>query len=500
MSASILHVAEVIAQLDRLGVARRRMTLDSRAVGPGDVFVALPGAHRDGREFIAMALAAGAGAVIQEARGAVSGSGNARVLDVPDLAPRLGALAAEFYRHPARDLRLVGVTGTNGKTTIVNGLQQAFAALGERCAAIGTLGVSFEGQHWSTANTTPDAVTLQTTLRDLRDAGARVVAMEVSSHALALGRVAGLAFDSAIFTNLTQDHLDFHQTIEAYAAAKATLFTDHPVAHRILNADDPFGRALIGRELPDTWSFGLDVAARVRGDIVSADAQGMCLAITCDGQRAVVRTPMIGRFNASNLLAVATTLLARGVPSQDIAGALTAITAAPGRLQRVGDATPTAPRVYVDYAHTPDALAKALDAVRETDPEALAVVFGCGGDRDRGKRAQMGRIADERADRVYVTSDNPRSESPERIIADVLQGVAAPTAERIIVLPDRAEAIARAISRAGASDAVLVAGKGHETYQESAGVRRPFSDVEHAERALLAWRLEHDRGARHVVG
>ena len=490
----------IVSQLDRLGVKRQRMTVDSRSVAAGDVFIAIPGSKVDGREFVASALAQGAAAVLREASSATAKSDDARVIDVENLSTHLSDIADEFYGHPSSSLRVIGITGTNGKTSIANWLSQAFTALDIPCAAVGTLGVSLGATTWSTHNTTPDAAHLQTILRDLKDSGALAVAMEVSSHALALHRVTGTRFDAVVFSNLTQDHLDFHGTMKAYGAAKAKLFTNYPAEHRVINADDEFGAELIAKQLPNTLSYGLD-KGDVRADVVSMNAAGMRLAISFAGQTVHVDTWLIGRFNAYNLLAVAATLIASDVALESVASILSTLTAAPGRMQRVNVvAEAVEPSVYVDYAHTPDALAKALDAVRETRPQALTVVFGCGGDRDRSKRPVMGKIAADHADRVYVTSDNPRSEQPEAIINDIVAGVDIDQRSALNLIVLRRDAIQQAIRTASAEGAILIAGKGHETYQEINGVRHPFSDVDEALLALAARRpqTKNHSEARHV--
>ncbi len=479
----MLAAEAVVAALDQHGVQRQRMSVDSRSIVRGDVFVAIPGTRTDGRDFMAAAASLGAAAILREPTGAGAHALAIPVIDVPNLSMNLGDVASTFYGNPSARLRVHGVTGTNGKTSIVNWLAQAYTMLRTPCGAIGTLGVSLGDQSWSTHNTTPDAASVHTILRDLKVAGAEAVAMEVSSHALELGRVAGVQFAAAIFTNLTQDHLDFHGTMEAYGAAKAKLFTDYPLQRRIVNADDPFGAELIARGLPNTLSYGLD-CGDVQADVVSMSSNGMQLTLHYAGQTASVQTALIGRFNAANLMAVAATLLAENIAIAVVASVLEKLTAAPGRMQRVIAATSAdLPSVYVDYAHTPDALAKALDTVRETRPQSLSVVFGCGGERDRSKRPIMGKIAADRADRVYVTSDNPRSESPDGIVDEVASGFAASPARKNIVL--RREAIYAAITEASANDAILIAGKGHENYQEIAGVRHPFSDVVEAQIALI---------------
>ena len=500
VSTQTATVAAILHRLDHLGVERQRMTVDSRSVSAGDVFVAMRGSKVDGREFIVSALAQGAAAVLREASDSIAKSDDARVIDVENLSVYIGDIADAFYAHPSSSLRVIGITGTNGKTSIANWLSQAFSALDIPCGAIGTLGVSLGAKTWSTNNTTPDAAHVQTILRDLKDAGAKAVAMEVSSHALELHRVKGTRFDAVVFTNLTQDHLDFHGSMDAYGAAKAKLFTDYPVKHRIINADDAFGTKLIAKELPKTLSYGLN-QGDVRGDVVSMNANGMRLSISFAGQTITVETRLIGRFNAYNLLAVAATLIASEAALENVASILATLTAAPGRMQRVNASTEIIePSVYVDYAHTPDALAKALDTVRETRPQALTVVFGCGGDRDRSKRPLMGKIAAERADHVYVTSDNPRSEQPLAIIEEIVTGVGSDLRQALNAVVLRRDAIQHAISAANAKDAILIAGKGHENYQEINGVRHPFSDVDEALLALAARNpaKQNVNEARHV--
>jgi UDP-N-acetylmuramoyl-L-alanyl-D-glutamate--2,6-diaminopimelate ligase len=423
-----------------------------------------------------------------------------RVIDVENLPTQLGDIADAFYDHPSSSLRVIGITGTNGKTSIANWLSQAFSALDIPCAAVGTLGVSLGAKTWSTNNTTPDAAHVQTILRDLKAAGAAAIAMEVSSHALELHRVTGTRFYAAVFTNLTQDHLDFHGTMQAYGAAKAKLFADYPARHRIINADDEFGSQLIAKKLPNTLSYGIELGD-VRGEVISMNASGMRLAISFAGQTVSVETRLIGRFNAYNLLAVAATLIASDLALERIASVLSTLTAAPGRMQRVNTVTGAVePSVYVDYAHTPDALAKALDTVRETRPQALTVVFGCGGDRDRSKRPLMGKIAADRADHVYVTSDNPRSEQPLTIIDEIVAGAGMDQRNVLNPIVLRRDAIQQAIETANVKDAILIAGKGHETYQEINGVRYPFSDVDEALLALATRNrlTQNVNEARHV--
>jgi UDP-N-acetylmuramyl-tripeptide synthetase len=477
-----------VARLDQLGIKRKRLVVDSRTVEVGDVFAAYPGHATDGRKFIDAAIRAGARAVLAQAGNGVVASAlqsTVPIIAVENLARAIGNIADDFYGRPSQTMRVVGVTGTNGKTTIASWLAQAYQQLGETSGIIGTLGVGLLNQLTATKNTTPDAAAIHAALHDLQSVGARTVAMEVSSHALDQGRVGGVRFDAAIFTNLTQDHLDYHGTMVAYGEAKAKLFTDYVVRNRIINADDAFGAQLIARKFPQTVSYGID-GGLVRGNIGAQRVDGMLINIQSPWGDLAVNTSVIGRFNAYNMLAVAATLLAQGFNLRKIEVALSSVVPAPGRMQRVtldGDHHDL-PKVYVDYAHTPDALEKAIDTVKESTCGKLTVVFGCGGDRDRSKRPQMGAIAARTADRVVVTSDNPRSESPQAIISDIIAGIEMDFAQRLRTVADRRTAIEQAICAAEATDAVLIAGKGHEDYQEIDGIRHDFSDAVEALRAL----------------
>ncbi len=483
-----------VLQLDQLGIARTRLVVDSREVQPGDVFAAYQGHSADGRDFIEAAVNAGAAAVLTQAgAGALAAAAKSRVpvLAVADLARVVGSIADDFYDRPSLTLRVTGVTGTNGKTTVANWLAQCYEALGEASGVIGTLGIGRLNQMIATKNTTPDGAAIHAALASLRAQDAKAVAMEISSHALDQRRVAGLRFDAAVFTNLSQDHLDYHHTMAAYGEAKAKLFTDYPTRHRIINADDAFGAQLIARKFPQTVSYGLD-GGLVRGRLLMPrSTTGLMLRIESPWGEFEIATNLIGRFNAYNLLAVAATLLAQGFDRVAVAAALANVQAAPGRMQRINlaadvAATATAlPRVFVDYAHTPDALEKAIDALRQSTHGKLIVVFGCGGDRDRNKRPQMGVIGATHADGVIITSDNPRTESAQSIIDEIVDGIDNAQRSCVGVVADRGRAIAYAIEAASSNDSILIAGKGHEDYQEIMGVRHHFSDVEEAQAALL---------------
>lgn len=475
-----------IARLDQLGVKRVRLVVDSRDVRAGDVFAAFPGGSHDGRKFIDAATQAGAVAVIAQAGANCATSAEIPVVMVENLSRSIGLIADDFYDRPSASMSVNAVTGTNGKTTVATWLAQVDNALGGESGFIGTTGIGFVDLLQPNKNTTPDAATVHRTLAELRKRGASSVAMEVSSHALDQGRVAGVRFDVAIFTNLTQDHLDYHKTLAAYGEAKAKLFTDYAVRHRVINADDAFGAQMIARRYPNSVSYGLN-GGLVRGRVLRATAEAMTLQISSPWGEFETTIAAIGTFNASNATAIAAALLCRGVPSEKVALAMQSMQAAPGRMQRVRTGSATAqPAVYVDYAHTPDALEKAIAAARETCRGELWVVFGCGGDRDATKRPLMGAIAATNSDRVIVTSDNPRSETPRAIIDQVTAGIAAGARAQVEKILDRREAIRFAIERAGESDTVLVAGKGHEDYQEIGGQRFAFSDIDEAKHALEA--------------
>jgi len=482
----------ILEQLERQGVAAKRLTADSRRVQPGDVFVAFPGAQADGRDFIAQAMANGAAAVIAEAGGdavAKVGAGDAPIVEVKGLAALSGEIAHLVYGRPSEHLWLAGVTGTNGKTSVSQWIAQAMNALQHRCAVIGTLGNGFLDALDESPNTTPDAITLHAALAGFVARGADACAMEVSSIGLDQGRVNGAAFDVAVFTNLTRDHLEYHGTMEEYAAAKELLFLVPGLAAAVLNLDDPVGVGLAARLKGHVRTIGytlIDAGDSAADEILHAENLGMGAAgIEFDLCGVHFTAPVVGRFNVSNLLAVIGALLTRSERLEDIAAALRGIQPPPGRMQAVGGVNE--PLIVVDYAHTPDAMEKALGVLRETAAArggSLICVFGCGGERDPGKRPQMGAIAERMADRVVITSDNPRKEDPQAIIDDILAGLQRVPAVEI----DRGRAIAAAVADADKRDVILLAGKGHEPYQEIAGVRHAFSDLDAAKSALAGRR------------
>jgi len=482
-----LPAAEVATLLSKLAWFPKRITQDSRRVEHGVAFAAFPGTHNDGRMFIPDAMTRGAGAVLWETRGFNwDPRWNAPQLGVEGLKSRLGSIADFVYGSPSQALWMIGVTGTNGKTSCTHWIAQSLDACGRRAAVMGTLGNGFVGALAPSVNTTPDVCVLHELLAQFKRTGATSVAMEVSSHGLDQGRVNGVAFDVALFTNLSRDHLDYHGTLAAYGQAKARLFTWPGLRTVVLNADDAFGQSLIdqargrGQRL---LSYGL-VGADVTALSVAPEPRGLKLIVATPWGRGEIASRIVGAFNVSNLLGVLGVLLVSDVPLADACAAISNLEPPPGRMQRLGGVD--APLVVVDYAHTPDALEKVLLALRSAVATGgnLVCVFGCGGERDSGKRPQMGRIAALLADRVVITNDNPRSEDPTAIAAGIVRGVRETPNRRWAVELDRAAAIANAIDSARPGDVVLIAGKGHERYQEANGVRTPFSDVEHAKAAL----------------
>lgn len=464
----------------------RELTLDSRNVRPGDLFLAVPGNKVDGRAHIADALKRGAAAVAYEVEGAtVLPMTDVPLIPVKGLIAQLSDIAGRFYGEPSRLVNLVGVTGTNGKTSITQLVAQALDALGEHCGLIGTLGTGFHGALQSGRLTTPDPIAVQSTLYDLKKAGAHAVAMEVSSHALDQGRVAALDFDIAVLSNLSRDHLDYHGSMQAYAAAKARLFAWPGLKCRVLNLDDAFGRELAEQAHDSrliTYSLS-DASATLCCRDAHFDDHGVrATLVTAHGEYSL-RSPLLGRFNLSNVLAAVGVLMGMAYPLDDILKAMRNVEGPAGRMQRLGGSDK--PLVVVDYAHTPDALDQVLQALRPHAKGQLLCLFGCGGDRDSGKRPLMAQVAERLADRVLVTDDNPRSEDPQRIFDDIRAGFS--SAANATFVAGRGAAIAQLIASASLDDVVVLAGKGHEDYQEIDGERQPFSDLQQAEQALAIW-------------
>jgi UDP-N-acetylmuramoyl-L-alanyl-D-glutamate--2,6-diaminopimelate ligase len=491
--------------LRRLALQEVRVTglaADSRTLAAGEVFLAYPGLRHDGRNFIPGALERGAAAVLWERAGFEWNPGwKVPNLGIGDLHALAGPLAHEVYGRPSERLWTIGVTGTNGKTSCSHWIARACGACGARTAVVGTLGTGFPASNGESMkleagpNTTPDAVDLHRSLARLLAAGAQGVAMEVTSIGLDQGRVNGIAFGAALFTNLSRDHLDYHGDMESYARAKQRLFETPGLVHAVLNLDDVQGvhlaRTLTGTGVNRAGyscyagaAAGAGLERYAEAHAIDVSARGIAFTVRSSWGEARIESALLGRFNVSNLLGVLTTMLVSGVPFERATAALATLRPVPGRMQQIGGRGK--PLVVVDYAHTPDALEKALVALRDVARASggrLVAVFGCGGERDRGKRALMGAVALRHADSIIVTSDNPRGEDPAAIIAEVT--AALPAAHEAI--EDRRVAIARAVASANAADVVLVAGKGHETYQEIAGKKLPFSDVFEVQQALAGW-------------
>ena len=465
------------------------LAYDSRRVKSGTIFVALSGAKVDGSQFVEQAIAAGAEAVVSETAEFRTRATN---VTVADARFALADLAATFYQHPARALKVAGVTGTNGKTTTTFLLKHVCEVTMHRCGLIGTVRYEVGDRILPAARTTPESLELQELLWQMRSAGCKAVAMEVSSHALMQARVRGVEFDVAIFTNLTQDHLDYHKTLEQYFEAKASLFTGlvgqpNKKGKAVINIDDRHGAQLagrIGKDVP-VVTYGVGARADFRASNVRIDFNGTSYQLDAGGKSYLVRLPQIGQFNVYNSLAAIAGAHALGVEVRSAVLALATAPAVPGRLEAVPAQRNF--RVFVDYAHTEDALINVIKTCRELNPARLIVVFGCGGSRDKTKRPRMGAVVDLHADFSIVTSDNPRQEDPLAIIDDIKPGM---TRGNYEVIADRKEAIFKAIAMAAPRDIVLIAGKGHETYQEFADHTEPFDDVAVARQALEAKRVE----------
>ena len=489
------------------------LSLDSRRVGANDLFIAVPGEERDGRDYIPQAVQNGAVALAcekspREKSSTASPAQTAEQapkqapkqspeqhdygvpgFDIKGLKEHIGTIADRFYAHPSAQLRLIGITGTNGKTTCAYLLAQALDLLGQRCALMSTVGTGFINALQPSALTTADAVATHRRLAALLADGADAVCVEASSHGLAQGRVNGVAFDVALFTNLSRDHLDYHRSMERYGRAKGKLFRFDGLHSAVVNVDDPFGRQLLTEHrAAHCLGYGLGAkdgandGADLRPLNLRLDENGIAFEVEYRGPtsraRAPVHSPLIGELNVPNLLAVIATLVACGYDLGEIAAAVSRCRPPPGRMELLSPEapSPSRPAVVVDYAHTPDALERALVSLSELCRGKLWVVFGCGGDRDRGKRPLMGAVAERLADRVIVTDDNPRTENPATIVAQIVKGMEAGATAKVTVRHDRRRAIETAIAGAAAGDIVLVAGKGHETTQTIGGRVRELND------------------------
>jgi UDP-N-acetylmuramoyl-L-alanyl-D-glutamate--2,6-diaminopimelate ligase len=461
------------------------LCFDSRKAAPGDLFVAVKGQKHDGHDHVEEVVRAGAAAVLAErpVDAAVP------VAVVRAVAPLLSPIASRFYGQPSRAMSVVGVTGTNGKTTITYMLERILAAAGHSPGVVGTIEYRWKDRYEPAPNTTPMAGDVQRLLAAMRDDGVTHVAMEVSSHALALQRVEDVAFSVAIFTNLTRDHLDFHKDMEHYFESKAKLFEllDRSPAARgaVVNADDPWAAKLLPRIKGKPWTYGLDKPSEVTARDVVLTAQGSAFTLLSPRGQQAIRVPLVGRYNVYNALAATAAALLLDVPLKVIAGALADMPGVPGRLERVTIGGGDVPfSVFVDYAHTDDALKNVLQTLRPLTAGRLLLLFGCGGDRDRTKRPLMGETAVKMADGVFITSDNPRSEEPAKIALDIEVGVRRAGGGKYDVVLDREEAISLALRSARPGDVVLLAGKGHETYQIFKDRTIDFDDREVARRVL----------------
>ena len=477
-----LSTASVEGPIDREVVG---ITYDSRRVTPGMVFVAIPGRHTDGHEFINTAIERGATAVICERNG--MGSSRATKIKVADVRDALARAAISYYQHPSAKLKVIGVTGTNGKTTVAFMIKAILEAAGIKTGLIGTVRYEIGDRVIPAQRTTPESLEVQQLMAQMLRADCQACVMEVSSHALEQKRVLGVEFDVAIFTNLTRDHLDYHGTMETYFAAKQKLFTALADGTKkgtaVINIDDTFGARLAGTTKVEVeLTYGLQKAARLRATKIQLSKTGSRFVIEAPERKFACRLPLIGRHNIYNALAAVGAGIALKVPVVTLQGALNAMPPVPGRLEMVSVGQPFG--VYVDYAHTDDALKNVLTTLREITTGRLLLAFGCGGNRDAGKRSRMGKVAAELADFTIITNDNPRKESPPKIAAQITGGYCSVRGEGYSVELERRRAIQQIIGKAEAGDTVLIAGKGHETYQEFEDTVVPFDDRLHAQEAI----------------
>ncbi|MCK4493191.1 MAG: UDP-N-acetylmuramoyl-L-alanyl-D-glutamate--2,6-diaminopimelate ligase [Methylococcales bacterium] len=465
------------------------LNLSSADIKAGDVFIALSGEKNHGLEYAQQVIEKNARAIFYEPQGqgeALAQSITAiPLIKIEQLATKLSEIAARFYHHPSKKLAIIGITGTNGKTSC----SQFLAQMLRGSVSIGTLGWGQWGQFKKTQNTTPTALILQSMLATCVRENNREVSLEVSSHAIVLDRVKSVQFEGAIFTNLTQDHLDFHGSMEAYFQAKLAFLTDPNLKFVVINRDDDYSQKII-TSIPKSvrvWTYSsrvqqLSPTNTVVAEEIKLTPTGLCFIVAYNHQKEKVSSPFYGRFNVENMLAVMTALIAKGFSLKEVASRASALTAISGRMERLGG--DNCPHVFVDYAHTPDALLNALQALKHHQHKKVSVVFGCGGNRDAGKRAQMGRIACETADKVIITDDNPRYEMGKAIIKTILTGC---VSKKVSVINDRQQAIETVIRQATKEECILIAGKGHEDYQEIEGVKYPFSDQAIVKQALQKW-------------
>ncbi len=494
-SCQLLSLNEVLVALDQppleTDIQINGLTLDSRKLAGGELFLAVPGFSSDGRNYIESAVSAGAAAVLVEADGfedALSDEVFSRVFFIKGLKDRVAFVADRVFRQPSKKLDLIGVTGTNGKTSCCWFISQLLSELGQNCAVMGTIGQGVPPELKPCLNTTSDAVATYGFMAGLVADGVPAMAMEVSSHGLDQGRVDGLQFEVGVFTNLSRDHLDYHQTMEAYAKAKASLFTSDRVRKAVINFDDDFSETMLAACSPQTEIFTFsttDADAAIFADHIQLDQSGVTAFLKTPWGTGELRLSQMGRFSLENMLAVIGAVCSMGADLDKVLQLLPDMLSVPGRMQRLGGQDK--PLVIIDYAHTPDALTSVLDSLAEHGAQNVTCVFGCGGDRDKGKRPLMARAAMNGAQKVFVTSDNPRSEDPGQIIADAMEIISETDRDRVTCITDRSIAIQAAVAQACKDEIVLIAGKGHEDYQEVQGQRVHFDDVEQAEKALSLW-------------
>lgn len=455
----------------------KEMRIDSRQIQPGDIFIAMPGFTTDGRKFIPQAIANGAALIISEENSSLQNS-STPILEVKDLATNLPALAAYYYQEPSQKLKVIGVTGTNGKTSTTNYIAQLLTAHNRICGVMGTLGIGILPHINKAELTTSDCCTIQQELKGFVDAHANFVVMEVSSIGLDQGRLLNTQFDTAVFTNLSQDHLDYHKDMEDYFAAKCKFFTEFPLRNCVVNLDDEYGQRLL-KIIPDSCTVVTFSLHNHNADLYLENNK----LITPWGN-GVLNTKLVGKFNISNVLSAIACCALQGIEIATLLEAARNLQPVCGRMELITAHAENAPRVIVDYSHTPDALIKALTTLREYNPAVLYCVFGCGGDRDRSKRPLMTRAVLENSDQAVITNDNPRTEDPQQIVKDMLDNITA--SDNLSIELDRTKAIKQTIARATANDIVLIAGKGHEDYQIIGTTKFPFSDQLVAREALGA--------------
>lgn len=487
MNAQLYNLAKRLPTKQIYGsdIAISGMQMDNRRLKHGDLFFCIPGYTVDGHAFAEAAKAAGAAALVTERR-----------LDIglPEIVTgssrrAMAVMAADFYQHPSSSLDMIGVTGTNGKTSVTHYIEQLLEMQGDTCGVIGTMYTRYAGKTQESANTTPESITLQQLLYDMKEAGTETVAMEVSSHALAGGRIHGTAFQTAVFTNLSQDHLDYHKNMDDYAHAKSLLFSQlgssfnrKPLPVSVINLDDAYAPVMIKASAVPILTYGIRSEADLKASDLKLDPSGSQFRLSAFGESYKVRIGLPGRFSVYNVLAAAGALFAQGAELGKIAANLEKLHGVKGRFEPVESDRPV--HVIVDYAHTPDSLENVLDTIREVSSGNIITVIGCGGDRDKSKRPLMAAAAEKRSSKTILTSDNPRTEDPEVILEDMQQGMLSDNYEMEV---DRRLAIRKAVLQAGEGDVVLIAGKGHETYQEINGVRKQFDDRKEAESALKEW-------------